>query len=187
MKTFHFLIGLILGVAILAGVFFVVSTAFQGDAAWAARLEMAKSQKMYAVFGGLALVLLVLLFALTSFRLPEKSQYIAYDIEGSSVSISLRAVQDFVARLSGEFAAVQELKPVIRVHNGSADVQLDVKIRAGAQIPELCRMLQDRARATLREKVGLSDVREVRVRVQEIVGAASSEALAGEKSDTFMA
>lgn len=187
MKTLHFLIGVLLFVALLAACFFVLSTAFKGEESWAAFLEMAKGYAFYAVFGSMLLALVLVLYVLTSFRLPEKGQYIAYDIEGSAVSISLRAVQDFVARLAGEFAAVDELKPTLRVHNGSVDVQLDVKIRSGAQIPELCRMLQERARATLRDKVGLSDVREVRVRVQEIVGEASGETSSGEKSETFTA
>lgn len=185
MKALHLLIGLLLFLALLAGAFFVLSSAFAGDAAWSALLDELKGYKLYASVIALALVFGVILFALTSFRLPQKSQYIAYDIEGSAVSISLRAVQDFVASLADEFAAVEELKPQIRISGGLADVQLDVKVRAGAQIPELCRMLQERARTTLRDKVGLTDVREVRVRVQEIVGHAAAATAPGDKPDTF--
>ncbi len=187
MKILHYLIGAVLFLALLAGAGLVLALAFQGGEAWTSTLDEAKRYAMEASFGALLLAILVILFFLTGFRLPEKSQYLAYDIEGSSVSISLKAVQEFLARLAGEFAAVEELKPALRTHNGTVDVQLDVKVRAGAQIPELCRMLQERARATLRDKVGLSDVREVSVRVQEIVGAASAETVSGDRSDTFTA
>jgi hypothetical protein len=187
LKTLHYLIGAVLFLALLAGAVFVLSLAFQGAEAWTAALDEAKHYAMEAAFGALLLALLTVLFFLTSFRLPAKSQYIAYDIEGSSVSVNLKAVQEFLARLAGEFAAVEELTPALRAHHGAVDVQLDVKVRAGAQIPELCRMLQERARATLREKVGLSDVREVSVRVQEIVGTASAETASGDRPDTFTA
>lgn len=187
MKTIHVLIGVILFAVLLAGSLFLLSRVFQGEAAWLAFVDLVRDARLLIAAGSLALALLLVLYALTSFRLPEKSQYIAYDIEGSAVSISLRAVQDFLARLSGEFAAVQELKPALSVHNGAVDVQLDVKVRAGAQIPELCRMLQERARTTLREKVGLSDIKEVRVRVQEIVGNIPSETAPGERPETFTA
>ncbi|HMP77108.1 MAG TPA: alkaline shock response membrane anchor protein AmaP [Kiritimatiellia bacterium] len=186
MKILHYVIGAVLFIAILAISLFVLSTVFQGAEAWANLLEAGKAFHVPAAVAALTVALLVLLFVLTSFRLPEKSQYIAYDIEGSAVSISLRAVQDFLARLADEFAAVEELKPALKVSNTSVDVQLDVKIRAGAQIPELCRMLQERARATLREKVGLSDITEVRVRVQEIVGDSKVES-APERPETFTA
>lgn len=187
MKIFHYIIGAVLFVALLAGAALVLAFAFQGADTWTAILDEAKHYAMEAAFGALLIALLTILFLLTSFRLPEKSQYIAYDIEGSSVSINLKAVQEFLARLAGEFAAVDELNPALRAHNGIVDVQLDVKVRAGAQIPELCRMLQERARATLRDKVGLSDVREVSVRVQEIVGPATAETAPGERPDTFTA
>lgn len=187
MKTIHVLIGVILFALLLAGSLFLLSRVFQGEAAWLAFVDVVRGARILVAASSLALALLLVLYALTSFKLPEKSHYIAYDIEGSAVSISLRAVQDFLARLSGEFAAVEDLKPSLSVHNGSVDVQLDVKVRAGAQIPELCRMLQERARATLREKVGLSDIKEVRVRVQEIVGEASTETTTGERPETFTA
>ena len=142
MKVLHYLIGAVLLVALMALALFVLSTVFKGAAAWADLLEAGKAFHVPAAAAALTMALLLLLFVLTSFRLPEKSHYIAYDIEGSAVSISLKAVQDFLARLAGEFAAVQELKPTLKVTNTSVEVQLDVKIRAGAQIPELCRMLQ---------------------------------------------
>ncbi len=187
MKTIHVLIGVILFAVLLATSLYLLSRVFMGEAAWIAFIDLLRGARILVAAGSLALALLLVLYALTSFKLPEKSHYIAYDIEGSAVSISLRAVQDFLTRLAGEFAAVEELKPSLSVQGGAVDVQLDVKVRAGAQIPELCRMLQERARSTLREKVGLSDVKEVRVRVQEIVGEVPSETASGERPETFSA
>ncbi|MCZ7591544.1 MAG: alkaline shock response membrane anchor protein AmaP [Kiritimatiellae bacterium] len=185
MKALHVLIGVVLLLVLLAGAFFVLSSAFAGDARWSEVLDLAKGYKLYAIIGTLLLVFVLLVYALTSFSLPQKNQYIAYDIEGSSVSINTRAVQDFLSRLADEFAAIEELVPTLRVVGSGVDVQMDVKVRSGAQIPELSRMLQERARMMLREKVGLSDVREVRVRVQEIVGAPPTETASGDKPETF--
>lgn len=180
MKAFHVVLGLLLFVALLGLGLFLLSSAFQGPDAWTLLLDELKTRQVEVIFGALALVLLVLLFALTSLRLPEKQRYLAYDIEGGNVSVSLKAVQDFLARLSGEFAAVQALEPTVKARPGAVNVQLDVKVKAGAQIPELCRMLQERARVILREKVGISEVGEVRVRVQEIVGGTQTDTVPGE-------
>lgn len=180
MKAFHVLLGLLLFVALMGLGLFVLSSAFQGAEAWALLLDELKARQVEVVFVSMGLTLLVLLFALTGLKLPEKQRYLAYDIEGGNVSVSLKAVQDFLARLAGEFAAVQVLEPSVRARPGGVDVQLDVKVKAGAQIPELCRMLQERSRVVLREKVGLSEVGEVRVRVQEIVGGTAADTATAE-------
>lgn len=174
MKTLHFILGLILFLVLVAAGLGTLSMAFQGDEAWKQLLLELEGRRVEAILVGLGLVIMVLLFALTALRLPDASQYLAYDIEGGTVSISLKAVENFLARLAGEFAAVESLEPTLRAKKGAIQVQLDVKVKSGAQIPELCRMLQDRARSTIREKVGISDVQEVRVRVQEITGATVS-------------
>lgn len=182
MKVFHVLLGVFLFIVLLVSGLFVLSSAFQGPEVWSKLAQEIAGRRVESILAGVVLVLAVMLYALSAFRLPEKSQYLAYDIEGGSVSISLKAVENFLARLASEFAAVDELEPTIKTKNGVLDVQLDVKVKAGSQIPELCRMLQDRARVTIREKVGISDVQSVRVRVQEITGsvAAGKETLSGD-------
>ena len=182
MKAFHWLLGAVLFVVILAAGLGLLAVAFQGDAAWQKLVEDLAGRRGVAILAGLGMVLLVLLYALTALRMPDQSQYLAYDIEGGgTVSISLKAVENFLARLADEFAALTSLEPTLRTRKGVLDVQLDVKVKAGAQIPELCRMLQERARSTIREKVGISDIQDVRVRVQEIAGSArGSETLSGD-------
>lgn len=181
MKILHLLLGLLLFLVLLAAGLAVLSMAFQGEEAWKTMLDLVRERRVESLLAALALVFGVLFYALTALRLPDPSQYLAYDIEGGTVSISLKAVENFVARLSGEFAAIEALEPSLRARNGALDVQLDVRVKAGAQIPELCKMLQERTRATIREQVGISDVREVRVRVQEITGAMpGKETLAGD-------
>jgi hypothetical protein len=127
-----------------------------------------------AILIGMGLVFTVLLYALTAMRMPESSQYLAYDIEGGHRQHQPEGGRKFPGPHGGEFAAVEALEPTLRAGKGALQVQLDVKVKAGAQIPELCRMLQERARATIRDKVGISDVQEVRVRVQEITGTTAS-------------
>ena len=182
MKTLHFLIGTVLFLILVAAGLGTLSMAFQGDEAWKQLLLELEGRRVEAILVGLGLVVMVLLYALTALRMPDASQYLAYDIEGGTVSISLKAVENFLGRLAGEFAAIDHLEPTLKARNGALDVQLDVKVKAGSQIPELCRMLQDRARSTIREKVGISEVQAVRVRVQEITGstAPGGETLAGD-------
>ena len=169
MKIIRTLAGFILFAALIAGSLFALYHLFQPGETWNQLLELAKTKKLEAIIGALAVIFLSLVFILTGIRLPQKEQYLAYDIDGGSVSISLKAIEDFLAKLVDEFAAIISLQPTIKPVGGAISVQLDVRVKSGAHIPELCRMLQDRARESIKQNVGFSDIRDIRVRVQEIV------------------
>lgn len=170
MKAFHITIGVTLFTILATGAGFLLYGALQDSSAWEHWVGIwITANHVYVAMASGVIICLMLLYVLTGLNLPGKIQYLAYDNEGGAVSISLKAVEGFLARLSGEFAAVVSLSPRLRLIVNQVDVQLDIRVKAGAQIPELCKMLQDAVRTTLREKVGISDIREVRVRVQEIV------------------
>jgi hypothetical protein len=182
MKVLHLIAGIVLLLAILAGSLFILSTAFKDTATWPAWMASLAQVRLVLILVAVSMLFLGVIYVLTGFEAPERVQYLAYDIEGGAVSISLRAIQDLIARLGDEFAAVVSLQPVIRAVNGAVDVQLDVKVKAGAKIPELCKMLQERTRESILQNVGVSDVKEIRVRIQEIV----MESAPAPASDTKM-
>jgi len=55
-------------------------------------------------------------------------------------------------------------------------VMLEVRVREGAPIPEISRMLQERARQLVQEKIGIADIRQVEVKIEEIVKEKEKEA-----------
>ncbi len=170
MKAFHLTLGVILVIILAGGAGFFLYGALQETTAWTAWVDMyVKAHHLHAAMACAIVICLLMLYVLTGLNIPGKTQYLAYDNEGGAVSISLKAVEGFLSRLSNDFAAVVSLAPKLRLIVNQVDVQLDIRVKAGAQIPELCKMLQDAVRTTLRDKVGISDIREVRVRVQEIV------------------
>lgn len=176
MKTLHVLFGLL---------FFVAVVALAGAAIWGARsaatwaevLNGVRGERYLVMGAGAALLLLVLLYILTASK-PRRliEPFITFENESGSVSVSTRAIGEVVARAGDEFAAVMGLESAVRPVGGSIEVTLDVRVRGGTQIPELCRMLQDRVREIIRENLGLTDIRGVRITVREIVAAARPKA-----------
>lgn len=170
MRALHRMTGFLLFLLIIVGTLAALAEVLRGDSAWAIWLENFRGHRIEALIGCLTALFLTVLYALSGINFKERVKYFAYDMEGGgSVSISLTAMQDFISRLANEFSQVVSLQPELKAVNGSVDVQLDVKVKAGAQIPELCRMLQDRTRECIKQNVGISDIRDIRVRVQEIV------------------
>jgi len=128
-------------------------------------------ERWYEAMGaGGIMVLLALLYLVTFGPRRPKMRYISFDSGDGSVSISVNAVRDYIRKLSGEFSAVVSIDPKIRAEKDSISIDLDVKLVAGARIPELSQALQSRVRESLRDGLGIDEVHEVKVRVQEIVG-----------------
>ena len=117
--------------------------------------------------GGI-MVLLSLLYLVTFGPRRPKARYISFDSGNGSVSISVNAVREYIRKLSGEFSAVVSIDPKIRPEKDSISIDLNVNLVAGARIPELSQALQMRVRESLRDGLGIDDVKEVKVLVQEI-------------------
>lgn len=121
-------------------------------------------------FGGIMLLLALLYLVTLAPRRPAM-RYISFDSEGGNVSISNGAVRDFIRKVGEEFSAVTSMEPRLRADKNLISIDLDVKIQAGSRIPELSRMLQERIRESIRDGLGIAEVREIKVRIQEIVGS----------------
>jgi len=119
--------------------------------------------------GGIV-VLLSLLYLVTLGPRRPKVRYISFDSGNGSVSISVNAVREYIRKLSGEFSAVVSIDPKIRAEKDSISIDLNVNLVAGASIPELSQVLQNRVRESLHDGLGIDEVKEVRVLVQEITG-----------------
>lgn len=132
---------------------------------------------------GCALLLLLLLYAVTGMWSRRRVRFFSFETEGGMVSISLDAMREFLRRIGDEFAAVRRLQPRLRAHRGAIDIDLDARIRSGVPVPELCRLIQERVRQKMHDSLGLAGVRNVRVNVIEIMPAEPAEPT--NESDTW--
>lgn len=123
------------------------------------------------VAGG-ALLLLVLLFWMTSIGSGSREQFLSFDTEGGSVNIRVKAVNEFLKRLADEFADILDLRADIAAsRDGRIEVQLDIDVKSGTKIQQLSQVLQQRVRESMREGLGIAEVTSVRVNVNEIIQA----------------
>lgn len=98
-------------------------------------------------------------------------KYINFDSTDGSVGISTKAICDFINRIGKEFPAVKSMDSKLVKKKDSLDISLSVKAVAGNKIPELSQVLQQRVREEVRESLGLDNIQNVTIRVQEIVGS----------------
>jgi uncharacterized alkaline shock family protein YloU len=122
------------------------------------------------VLGGV-MVASVLLGLLTQvFGKKKKSRFIDFQSDDGSVGISTKAIQDFIERVGKEFAAVKSIESELIQEKGALDIAISVKVVSGNKIPELSAVLQQRIRESVRESLGLDEIRNITIQVSEIVG-----------------
>lgn len=127
------------------------------------------------VLGG-AMVASVILGWLTRFFGKKKDVFINFDSDDGSVGISTKAIQDFIERVGKEFAAVKSIDSTLIQDKKALDISLSVKVISGNKIPELSQVLQQRIRESVRESLGLEEIRNITIKVQEIIGEPSKPA-----------
>ena len=171
MKFLRFIIGLVLFVILAASLSFLVNSAVTRES-WEQAIGWIRISRLRTLEYASIFFLLIALYVLTGIRRPKGEPFITFDTDGGSVSISMKAIRDFLARIGDEFAAVLSLDPTIRSVGDSIEVDLNIRVKAGTQIPELSKMLQERMRETIKDNLGLADVRAIRISVREIVASA---------------
>ena len=171
-RVVHIVIGIVL-VAILVGQGALLIHMAYSQECWEQCMDTLREERGWGALAGIVLLALVIVYLITGIRRkPEGEQYLAFSSNGTTVSILLKAVNEFIGKIGDEFAAIVYLRPSVRPRGRSIDITLDIRVLAGTQIPELCQLLQERVRESVRQNLGLSEIKRIRVQVKDIVGDA---------------
>lgn len=122
------------------------------------------------ILGGVMVASVLLGFLTHLFGSKKKDRFINFQSDDGSVGISTKAIQDFIERVGKEFAAVKSIKSELLEQKGLLDIAVSVKVVSGNKIPELSAVLQQRIRESVRESLGLDEIRNITIQVSEIVG-----------------
>lgn len=134
--------------------------------------EAAAPWRVHAIAGGVGLILLELLHGWTRPRTRRSPDELTFRPEGGPViSLKTSAVREAIARVAAEFDCVEEMRTEVSRGRGGVDLDLTVRVAAGTVIPVLCTELQNRAREVVAGEIGLFDLREVRVHVEDWAAA----------------
>ena len=125
--------------------------------------------RLMVLMGGIGLILLVVLYLLTSARKQKDSKMISFQGHSGPVTINLKAVRDVVLRTGDEFTEIISMQPNLEFRGGGLYVELDVRVMAGAHVPELCQQLQERVTDCVHDQLGLKEVKAVKVNIRELV------------------
>ena len=177
MKALHAILGVLLFFLALAmgacllydgvigGVFAGTSCLLTGDSL-VSRVLVGPVSRLCAGFG---LVLAALAFAATAIPAGRRERYISYENKGGTVSVSVKAVTDYLARCASGVPGVERAEAYITSIRPPVEALLNVRVRAGMNVPETCIILQQHVRSSLVDNLGIADIGSVRVNVTEIL------------------
>jgi uncharacterized alkaline shock family protein YloU len=135
---------------------------------WAETLDTLKYVRAEVLWVGAGFLLVGVLFGLTGYRRKKREKYLSFRNERGTVSISTLAISDYVSKLKEEFPGILRMKPDVRPAKNAVDILVDLRVRSGSQVHELCDLLQQRIRESLTNGLGISEIRRIEVSVKDI-------------------
>jgi len=113
-------------------------------------------------------ICLAVLFALAGIKRKRKERILSFRNAEGRISINTQAIADYICKLSSEFPTIIAMKPRVEPRRKMIDIVVDLRVKAGPQLHEICEVLQRRVRETMANGLGISEVRRVEVNVREI-------------------
>ncbi len=135
---------------------------------WLTACTVLAGSRVGCLVAGLLLVALGVLLILTEAPRRRHDRFLSFRNEGGAVNISTEAIADYIGKLTSAFPSIIRMTPVVEPCRRKVDIVIDVCIKAGPQLHEICEVLQKRVRESMESGLGIHDVRHVVVRVKEI-------------------
>ena len=131
--------------------------------------------KMIFIATAVVLICAGLLIMLTGRKKRKKERILSFKNDDGVIRISSAAISDYISKLATEFPSVVKMQPDVEPRGNMVDIIITLRVKAGPQIHEICEVMQRRVRETMVNGLGISDVRNVIVHVNEISPEHKSE------------
>ena len=167
MKVLHRAVFLFVFALLTAVGIGLISLAFSAKN-WEMLEVLLPGSRLTGVCVGVALFALSSLLFLTGLDPKRRDKFLSFSNEGGAVNISTDAIAEYVGKLAPEFPSIVKLDPVVVPLRRRIDIGVNVRIKAGPPLHEICEVLQRRVRESMEKGLGISDVRRVVVSVKQI-------------------
>ncbi|MBT3191955.1 MAG: hypothetical protein HN341_05310 [Verrucomicrobia bacterium] len=167
MKMLHRIVFLFVFALLTATGIGLMCTAAVGEN-WAVLEALLPGSRVTGACIGVILFGLASLLFLTGLDTRRRDRFLSFSNEQGAVNISTDAIADYVSKLAPEFPSIVKMTPLVMPQRRRIDIVVDVRIKAGPQLHEICEVLQRRVRESMEKGLGISEVRRVIVSVKQI-------------------
>lgn len=135
---------------------------------WSALGDFLPGSRLTGASIGVGLFSLASILFLTGLKPRNNDRFLSFSNDEGAVNISTDAIAEYISKLAPEFPSVVKMTPSVIPHRSVIDILIDVRIKAGPQLHEICEVLQKRVRESMNKGLGIADVRKVIIRVKKI-------------------
>jgi hypothetical protein len=135
---------------------------------WQTACTLLAGSRVGVLATGLLLMTTGVLLIVTEAPRRRRNRFLSFRNEGGAVNISTEAIAEYIGKLAPAFPSIIHMTPVVQPRRRQVDILIDLRIKAGPQLHEICEVLQKRVRESMEGGLGIHDVRYVVVRVTEI-------------------
>lgn len=124
---------------------------------------------LYAL-GGLFMVI----GAVGAMRLSKTSSgesIIAFQNQDGEVTVSLRAIEDYIKKISRDISGINDVKAHVRALRQGIEAVCEVSLTAGANVPDITERIQMAVRNRLQSILGLEEKISIKMHVSRIIKA----------------
>ncbi len=121
------------------------------------------------IWTGLILVMLGLLFLAMRLKAGTGPRSISFDNPEGEVTISVKAIEDFVRRIGQEFSQVIEITPTILPVRDGIKIKVKTVLTAGSNVPRLSENIQRMIKTRMQNILGIQNVAKIEINVSKIV------------------
>ncbi|NLB54949.1 MAG: alkaline shock response membrane anchor protein AmaP [Lentisphaerae bacterium] len=167
MKAIRIISLLVILVAFLAGVAYTIVPGMIIEKCPFLQEVLMQDSWQRITIGVLALVAFVF-YLISLLPKSKRERFISIPNDWGTVNVSHDAVGKLVSRLSNEFASIISVNTNVEAKDTGVELQVDMSVKSGTNIPELSKLFQEQARATISESLGVVDVKSVVINIREI-------------------
>ena len=168
MKLLHRAVFLVVFVLLTATGLGLIGLA-SSEANWQALDAILPGSRLVGGSIGVVLFCLASLLFLTGLQPRRGSgKVLSFSNDNGAVNISTDAIAEYISKLASEFPSIVRMVPHVIPHLRKVDILVEVRIKAGPQLHEICEVLQKRVRESMEKGLGISEVGQVIVRVDKI-------------------
>lgn len=118
---------------------------------------------------GILLVIIGLLFLKMSFIPRKTNRSISYENPEGDVTVSVKAIEDFVKKVGNEFPQVIEVAPVIIPDRAGVKVRAKTVLIACENVPQIVESLQQAIKSKMQNILGIENVVSVEVHISKLL------------------
>lgn len=121
------------------------------------------------IWTGFALVFCGVLFFSLKMREGLAQKSISFDNPEGAVTITVKAIEEFVKRVSLEFSQVLEMKPSVLATREGLKIRAKLVLIAGSHVPRLVEGIQHTIKSRMQNILGIENITGVEIHISKLV------------------